>query len=473
MMNQTRCRLFGSVAVGVVISSVVPALAQDVPPLPSAEGPIAEQVGNQQHPSRRGPTLGQATMSDWPEEGEPEYFGYVEDEFFVSGEANGAPYTTRIVFRHPADVEDFSGFVAIETLHPAQSAQMWMATRIGGMLNGHGYVEVVNAPGLIDSLKGFNAARYEDLGIEGAVTAEGQPDPAANPIIAQVAHLVKTANPLGEDWNADWLVMTGASYTSRTAMNFMEQADGNPAYRMEDGSSLIDAMYVWDTNGPTQDVLDSVYDVPVIILATQTEWMPSPNPDEPRSRDTAVDSDEAGQQYRLYQVAGMPHLEAREMQEAGTEACLQPLDHFMFNAMVYQGLEHMHEWLANDVPPPMAPRTEFEAAENDAAFVTDEFGNATGGVRSPQVEVPTHRFITPNPGEGFLCTLSGTVEPLSADQLRTLYKSPADHAQQLTEAANRLIEERWFPSEYLFEISDEIRRVRPLLDEALHEQPAP
>ena len=443
------------------------ALAQDVPQLPTAEGPIAEEVGNLMHPSRRGPTIGQATASDWPIEGEPEYFNYVEDEFFVSGEANGEPYTTRIVFRHPANPDDFSGFTAIETLHPAQSAQMWMATRIGGMLNGHGYIEVDNTPGLIGSLQAFNAPRYEDLAIEGAVTEEGQPDPSANQIIAQVAYLMKTANPLGDEWNADWLVMTGASATSRTAMNFMEQESGEPAYQMPDGSSLMDAMYVWDTNGPTREELDNVYEVPVIILATQTEWMPSGEGEQPVTRDFPEDSNAPGDQYRLYQVAGMPHLEAREMQEFGTGACAQPLDHFMFNALVYQGLEHMYEWLAEDMPPPMAERVAFESAEPNAPFVTDEFGNVVGGVRSPQLEVPTHTFITPNPGEGFLCGLSGTVEPLTEAQLQGLYTSAGDYADQLTEAANRLAGERWFPSEYLFEITDEIDRFGPTVGAAV------
>jgi len=449
-MRQVSRLALAGVAASALFAAATGAFAQELPTLPTVEGPIASDADNMQHPSRRGPTLGQETPMEWPEAGEPDYFNYVEDEFFISGESNGAPYTTRIVFRHPADPEDFSGYVSIETLHPAQSAQTWMATRIGGMMNGHGYVEVVNTPGLIDSLKAYNGERYADLAIEGSQTVEGQPDPAANPIIAQAAYLMKTANPLGEEWNAAWMVMSGASATSRTAMNFMTQENGNRAYEMDDGSSLIDAMYVWDTDGPSTEELADIYEVPVIILSTQTEFMDG-------TRSFAQDSDAEGDQYRLYQVAGMPHLESREMYEAGWQDCTMPIDSFMYNAMVFQGLDYMYNWLAEGEAPPMADRIAFEGDAEDSPIVLDEFGNATGGVRSPQVEVPWETFSTPNDG-GFVCTLMGVAEPLSEEQLASLYDSPGDYAKQLTDATLRLIEEGWFPAEYLYELPKEIER---------------
>ncbi|WP_373355496.1 alpha/beta hydrolase domain-containing protein [Pseudoroseicyclus sp. CXY001] len=426
------------------------AFAQEVPAMPEVSGPIATTLGDMAHPSRRGPTLGQNPPMDWPADREPAFFDYVEDEFFITGEANGAPYTTRFVFRHPADPEAFSGYVSIETLHPAQSAQMWMASRVGGMMNGHGYVEVVNTPGLIGSLQAYNPGRYADLAIEGAVTEQGQPDPAQNEIIAQIANLVQVANPLGDDWNAEYLVMSGASATSRTAMNFMEAENGANAWQAEDGSPIIDAMYVWDTDGPTQEVLDSTYSVPVIILSTETEFMDGP-------RVFAEDSDEEGSQFRLYQVAGMPHLESREMYEAGWSDCTDPIDDFWYNAMVFQGLDWMYDWLAEGEAPPMADKIQYESEEVDAAIVRDEYGNAMGGVRSPQVEVPRETFTTPNAG-GFVCTLMGISVPLDAETLGGLYTSPGDYRAQLTEATVELIEDGWFPEEYLFEIEEEVER---------------
>src|SRR5690606_31445837 len=95
-------RLFRTFALGGVAACALAlaapaAFAQEVPPLPSVEGPIAADDSNLQHPSRRGPTIGQDAPREWPAYGEPGFYNYVEDEFFISGEAGGAPYSTRIV----------------------------------------------------------------------------------------------------------------------------------------------------------------------------------------------------------------------------------------------------------------------------------------------------------------------------------------------------------------------------------------
>src|SRR5262245_54526349 len=69
--------------------------------------------------------------------------GYTEDEFLISGKANvydwaadgslnirtpGAPYTTKILVRHPADPARFSGTVVVEIMNAARQwdwPMMW------------------------------------------------------------------------------------------------------------------------------------------------------------------------------------------------------------------------------------------------------------------------------------------------------------------------------------------------------------
>src|SRR6185436_8354150 len=46
-----------------------------------------------------------------------EDFPYVTEEFFISGNAAGAPYTTRVVIRRPANAKQFSGTVVGEAMH--------------------------------------------------------------------------------------------------------------------------------------------------------------------------------------------------------------------------------------------------------------------------------------------------------------------------------------------------------------------
>ena len=50
-------------------------------------------------------------------------YGYVEEEYFVSGTVDGTPYSTALLVRKPQDPARFSGLVAIETIH------MWALLR--------------------------------------------------------------------------------------------------------------------------------------------------------------------------------------------------------------------------------------------------------------------------------------------------------------------------------------------------------
>src|SRR5690606_35919387 len=49
-------------------------------------------------------------------------YDYVTNEYFVSGTADGKPYTTRLVVRRPAESRDFSGLVLAESMHTSGAA---------------------------------------------------------------------------------------------------------------------------------------------------------------------------------------------------------------------------------------------------------------------------------------------------------------------------------------------------------------
>src|SRR5690606_10567700 len=134
-------------------------------------------------------------------------------------------------------------------------------------------------------------------------------------------------------------------------------------------------------------------------------------------------------------------------------ACdLQPMSRFMTEAYVYLGVERMYEWLANDVDPGNA-RVEFD----DGGYVRDEHGNAVGGVRSPQVDVPTVAFMSPNAGGVGPCNLAGYDEPFDEATLDDLYPGgKADYSRQVWARALELIDEGWFPAEYIWDLQAEI-----------------
>ncbi|HEY5568176.1 MAG TPA: alpha/beta hydrolase domain-containing protein, partial [Gammaproteobacteria bacterium] len=72
----------------------------------------------------------------------PDHFGYATKEYFVSGTADGRPYTTRVVVRMPADAGAFSGLVLAESMHSSGSAHAFEYTAVYVMDSGHAAVEI-------------------------------------------------------------------------------------------------------------------------------------------------------------------------------------------------------------------------------------------------------------------------------------------------------------------------------------------
>ena len=469
-MGKLRAAALSGIAAIAVLAMMGTAMAQsiDVPTIVDATGaamdepaPIAEQFGNQMHWGLHYAGIVPHVIDDLPEVMDIATYDYVMEEYFIEGTAgtleNGdpAPYSSRFVVLRPSNIANFSGMMLIETQHPGAGIfQTASYARVGGMMAGHMFVGVTNTQDQLGGgthVSSVNAPRYAGLSIEGG---EG----AQNPIIAQVAALMQLDNPLGEEWVPEWVVMTGASATSRTAVNFMTQPNGNtaPENALPGGDAPVDAMFVWDnvgfadTNEEGEDIRDTHLDgplagVPSIVMATQLEWDADytvANQDM-RSDDTEL--------YRLYQVPGMPHIGTRYLSDAN--ACdLQPMSRFMTEAYVYLGVERMYEWLANDVDPGNA-RVEFD----DGGYVRDEHGNAVGGVRSPQVDVPTVAFMSPNAGGVGPCNLAGYDEPFDEATLDDLYPGgKADYSRQVWARALELIDEGWFPAESIWDLQAEI-----------------
>src|SRR5262249_36951823 len=90
-------------------------------------------------------------------------FGYVQEEFFISGTAQGSTYTTRILVRRPVDPDDFSGTVIAESIRSTATRSMW-SLRDYIMRSGHAYVEIgSNITAITNLVKPSNPARYGSL----------------------------------------------------------------------------------------------------------------------------------------------------------------------------------------------------------------------------------------------------------------------------------------------------------------------
>ena len=169
-----------------------------VPKVPTVTGPIPRTetsipIGTAYFPG----APGSINLAD---------YGYVEDEYFLSGTANiyqydasgkdveiktpDVPYTTVILVRHPADPRKFSGRVQLEMSHPqfGVTTQVWAHNYKMFMADGDAWVRVTTSRGgptgsSIGVAKQYDPTRYAPLNV---------PEDGLNwDIIGQIAKMLK------------------------------------------------------------------------------------------------------------------------------------------------------------------------------------------------------------------------------------------------------------------------------------------
>ena len=102
--------------------------------------------------------------------------GYVEEEWFAAGEADGRPYTTTVVVRRPHDPAAFSGTLIVEPLHAMGATPVWMYTSQYVLRAGHAWAMVGSQKTALEQhVKSFDADRYASRNIEAEPAPEGTP----------------------------------------------------------------------------------------------------------------------------------------------------------------------------------------------------------------------------------------------------------------------------------------------------------
>ena len=401
------------------------AYAFNVPPLPAVEGPI---VGPGALYTALRPPLAPGSL--------PQDFGYVTEEFFVSGTASGQPYRTRILVRRPDDAEPFSGIVVSEAMHSNGFAVTFQPAMKSILMRGHVHVEIAAQQANLSTLKSFNAARYASLAIPSAAqTSE---------IIAQVGVLVKsnlTQGPLAP-LSVRRLILEGTSQASAVLRTYQTQQHFQA--RMSDGSPIVDGYLATSTLG-TQPMM--VVDVATVHMPTMTEAMNGVAYRRP-------DSDAPENRYRLYEVAGMAHANSRATVAYVPNPCALPVSDFPWGAMVAMGLEHLIEWVDRGIVPPHAAPLDFDnnSANDGSRLALDENGNAKGGVRNTYVDVPAAAYGVPNagatPAANFNCSIAGWRVGYDEETLRELYKTKHAYIGRLNGRLMELMRQGWMLPEY-------------------------
>jgi hypothetical protein len=478
-------------AVLLFFTAFAPAAAQTAAPViaPAATGPIA--VTADSYPLMASHKL--QVVVDLPKA------GYVEEEFFVSGRANvydwaadggavvktpGAPYTTRIMLRRPADPARFSGNVIVEIGNVGRGYDFsfsWGVSHDFFMENGDAWVAITYSPENLQALKTFDPARYAPLSMANPTAGERcAPDAngvaAAAPLeeglrwdmISQVGALLKAARPGGPLAGFNVQRVYGTSHGGELATYiaiFHPRAllpTGRPVYdgyiqHRHPGLTRLRRCGTAPAASDPRQILRNV-GVPVMRVVAQTDVLGT----WARRRD---DSDAPEDRYRLYEVAGAPHADASfypymptvaDQKKTGFEAflhswpfadqCEQETALLRVPVMTYAldaAYANLTRWVRDGVPAPRAARVAVEnGGTPQARVVLDQHGNAVGGVRTPYVDVPTATYYTSTRGPG-LCGNLAHKEDFDWARLNALYGSPGNYAAKVAASVDGLVKDRW------------------------------
>jgi hypothetical protein len=419
----------GCVAAGNASAQAQPASSPADTSVPVVEGPIT------------GPGPMFASLNSGPPGTNLSDFDYVTEEYFVSGVADGTPYATRVVVRYPANARKFSGLVVAEPMHFSGHALICQYARLGIASSGDGCLEIDAEPLDLGLLQGFNPQRYGALTMTATQT---------NDILAQVGRLVRSNAPTSPfaGQTVRNVVLSGTSESSNLARAYMSAYDqGDTAFRMPDGGPIYQGFFLTSTLGPTPL---PVTDVPTVQMPSQSEVTVSSAFQRP-------DSDSPANPFRIYEVAGMSHADARDDPAYYPNVCDGPLSQFPVGAMTYMGLGHLLDWVAYGITPPHAPYVAVNRDDqviNGTRVALDEYGNARGGVRTTYLDVPIYRYTIPNytiPGSGgpfFLCSLAGFQTPLPDTVLHQLYKNQGQYLSAVNKRLGQLSRQGWWPTAY-------------------------
>lgn len=371
-------------------------------------------------------------------------------------EAATEPFRSRLIVRRPPAAE-FSGVVLVEWMNVTSGADI--ATDYGFVSEeiirrGHAWVGVstqsvsVNGTegdfvggGLIDSrgLKLIDPDRYGDLVHPG--------DSFAYDIFTQAGAAVVGLGsaPVLGDLEAGHVIAMGESQSAAFLTGYI-----NSVHPVDD---FYDGFLVHSRGGgapdPSGTRLDFVDDAvrirddltaPVFVFEAETDvvllgFVNARQADTDLLRTWEVAGSAHADTYTLAASAGFP----RDPSLGSVIGCENPINDGPHHETLQAAVSHLVAWVVDGTPPPTAPPLDIV----DGQLVRDELGIATGGVRTPPVDVPL-RVLSGDPGsDGGACFLFGETRQLDEAEVAALYPSLDAYVDALGSSAAPAVEAGW------------------------------
>ncbi|MEV0366448.1 alpha/beta hydrolase domain-containing protein [Nocardia fusca] len=455
------------------MSSVLAACEQNAPQLPDPGGSVSvPTISGPVSGGSRGHVFG-GTVRDLAS------VGYVEEEYFIEGEARrivvtdtpadgrfasekevaSAPYRTRLVVRRPTDSALFNGTLIV---HWSNVSAGWEhIDDFEAVADGFAFLAVsaqrVGLEGFPDvpfGLKAWDPERYGSLHIAGdsysfdifsqsalAVGAGGArrgADPlhglavrhrvamGASQSAQRLVSQLNAVQPIDKAFDGYLQVVDFGAYVGFSDADADDGKAGQTEYTPEGFAA----------NGVPMARKRDDLGVKVLVVNSETEartWHTVPQPD----------TDE----HRAWFVSGSAHMGALggDVSRRASERDRLPgvvmsdvtpslID---FSGVVEAGMHAMHRWLESGEAPSAQPRFEFVA--DGKRLARDADGIVLGGIRLPAVAVPAAVNAGEGPDMRGFAGLSGTSTPFPIEKIRALYPSDDHYRARVKDVVDGLV----------------------------------
>ena len=449
-----------------LLSLWIPAPAAGDTAVPAITGPLTGPGS---------PSLASTTFSLAP-------FGYVEEEFFATGMATGyvsdgefsadgkwsvsprdtAEYTTRLLVRRPNSPGRFNGTVVVEWLNVSggfDAAPDWTSAHTMLLRDGFAwigvsaqYVGVSGGPPLDRhlALKEVNPCRYGPLFHPG--------DNYSYDMFSQAGLAVRRLTPLllgglrpkrviaiGESQSASRLVtyIDAIHPLAHVYDAFLVHSRGGGAAPLSAPQPTFD--------GPPLALIRNDTDVPVLTFQTETDvvaigFFAARQPDGPNIRTWEVAGSAHVDTYMSVvgpkdqgpSASDTTHLPPVQSIFGGTVACDLPINSGPQHYVLSAALRRLARWVRSGrspaSPPPLSVRPGLPPI-----IERDPLGNAVGGIRTPQVDVPIAALSGIGQPAGSACSRFGTTIAFDAATIASLYPDHRSYVSAVNRAAKRAV----------------------------------
>jgi hypothetical protein len=448
-------------------------------PSPAIEGPITNPAGA---------FIGSPALLD-PRAGlDLSQVGYEQQEYFISGTASAytstgplgddgmwsvapgttAEYKTRILVYRPTNPKKFSGTVIVEWLNVSGGVEAnpdWTQTHVEIIREGAAWVGVSaqivgveGGSGLVGlgislPLKMVNPARYGSLHHPG--------DGFSYDMFSQVAQAVRAPsgpNPLGI-LRPKRVIAVGESQSAFRLVNYINAI--HPIAHVYDGffihsrGGMSVPVTPPDLTVPGTAGIRADVDVPVLTFQTETDLTVL--------QYLSARQQEDSKHFRLWEVAGTAHYDMYGLGVVGNADlgndpnvvalvvttdpvpgfihCDTPVNSGPQHWVAKAGLAALIKWVRTGKAPKSAPRLDASAGP-PAVINRDANGNALGGIRTPQVDVPIATFTGEQSGS-LICQIFGTTTPFDEVKLASLYPTHKAFVAKYNKALKRAVKKGW------------------------------